>query len=79
MSTNLRQDAYRSAIALCHEYPESRGVVFKKEQAFGHDRVFVRIRNPMRGLLAENLIREHRFLIASQTRRYDDNTLVLFA
>lgn len=71
-------DAYRNAIALCHEYPDSRGVVSKKESG-GHDKVYVRVRNPERGLLAEKLIREHRFLIAAQTKRYGDGTLVLFA
>jgi len=78
MSTTLRQDAYRNAIALCHEYPHARGVVSKKERDFGHDRVYVRIRKPSRGLLAEKLIRDHRFLIAHETGRYDDGTLVLF-
>jgi len=77
MSTTLRQDAYRNAIALCHEHPEARGVVTKEERD-GPDRVYVRIRNPLRGLLAEKLIRDHRFLIAAQTRRYNDSTLVLF-
>jgi hypothetical protein len=79
MSTTLRQDTYRNAIALCHEYPNANGVVYKNERDFGHDRVYVRIRNPFRGLLAEKLIRDHRFLIAAQSRRYDDGTLVLFA
>jgi hypothetical protein len=77
MSTTRKQQAYRNAIALSHEYPEARAVVTKEERD-GPDRVYVRIRHPFRGLLAEKLIREHRFLITSQTKQYDDDTLVLF-
>jgi len=78
MSRNSKHDVYRNAIALCHEYPESRGVVTKKEFDT-YDRVLVRIRDPLKGLLFEHLIRDHGFLLAAQTRRYDDGTVVLFA
>ena len=72
-----KQDPWRAAIALCHEYPESGGVVSKpRDDRF--EEVFVSVRNPTEGLLVEHLIREHRFLVAAETNRYDDGTLVLF-
>jgi hypothetical protein len=71
------QDPWRAAIALCKDYPEAGGVVSKPRDDRFED-VFVRVRNPSEGLLVEHLIRDHRFLVAAETERYDDSTIVLF-
>jgi len=72
MSTTTQQDAYRDAIALCHEWPDSEGSVTQDEPF-----IYVKIRNPYQGLLLEDLIRNHGFMLSSRTRI--DGQIVLFA
>jgi len=71
MSTTHREKAYRDAIALCHEWPDSKGVV-EQDEPF----VYVKIRNPYDGLLLERLIRDYGFMVSSKTRGEDG--IVLF-
>jgi len=65
-------DAWRDAIALCHRYPECNGSVTRGDDGT----VYVSIRDPYRGLLAERLIQDAGFLLSYATEM--EGRLVLF-
>lgn len=64
-------DAWRDAIAACHKWSESEGVVTQDGAT-----TYVKIREPYKGLLLEELIRSHGFKLSAHTRASD--CIVLF-
>ncbi len=71
MSLSHREKVYRDAIAACHEWPDSGGVVTQDDPF-----IYVKIRDPYGGLLVEELIQKHGFQLSYRTKGSD--CIILF-